>query len=186
MKYFRLIVVQMMILAFPLLCHAASKMDGILFKDVATDKPCRELRGYICGAEVYPDYHSSDLPQNYGIKAVPELVIPAAAITGAKIIKQQLGKWENWQVEIKFTDEYGRKMKKYTANKKGKLMAMEIGGKIAAIAPLASDLDNEITITSTKDRIDGIGNLLRAIYPKITSEIQTQAPKSNRPLDRSR
>lgn len=186
MKQLLGIVVHVMILTLSSQSIAAQKMDGIRFKEVETDKPCREARGYICGAELYPDFSSSNLPRSFGIKQVPSLVIPAKEITGAKIIKQQMGKWENWQVEIRFSKEYGKRMKKFTAEKKRQLLAMEISGKIAAIAALASDLEDEITITSTKDKIEELGSLLRTIYPQVTWEIQTQAPKSNRPVDRSR
>ncbi len=184
MKQLLCIVIQIMILALSLQSIASPKADGILFKEVETDKPCREAKGYICGAEIYPDFSSSNLPPSFGIKKVPSLIIPANKITGAKIIKQQLGKWENWQVEIRFSKEYGKKMKKITAKKKGQLLAMEISGKIAAIATLASDLDDEITITSTKEKIQEVGSLIRAIYPQVTTEVQTEAPKSNQRQDR--
>lgn len=184
MKLLKAIVV--IILALSLQITAFATTDGIRFKEVETDKPCREAKGYICGAELYPDFSSSNLPRSFGIKQVPSLVIPAKEITGAKIIKQQMGKWENWQVEIKISKAYGKKMKKLTTEKKGKLLAMEISGMIVAIPTLASDLEDEITITSTKDKIEEIGSVLRTVYPNITRETQTQAPKSNRPVDRSR
>lgn len=148
-----------------------STEHAIFLKEITTDMPCKEAEDFECGSSVYPDYASDGLPSDFGIKREPGIVIPGSAFKMVKVKAEIAQNWSAWNLEIKLTDDFGKKLENYTANKDGKRLAFVIDGKVLLIVTVLDKISSEFQVTSTKDRIEGMAELLKIVHPEITREI---------------
>lgn len=156
----------------PTLTWAQSQVEHTIFlKEILADESCNETKDYDCGSDIYPDYTSAGLPPTFGIKKDPSIVIPASAVLKVKVSAEIFEKWGAWHIEINLSDDLGRKLEEYTANKSGKKLAFVIDGKVLLIATVYEKIGSELQVTSTKDRIEAMADLLKIVHPEITRQI---------------
>ena len=162
----------LLLLLVPTFTWAQSQAEHtILLKEVLTDESCKQTKDYDCGSDIYPDYALAGLPPTFGIKKDPSIVIPASAILKVKVSAEIFEKWGAWHIEIDFSDDIGKQMEAFTANKSGKNLAFVIDGKVLLVATVYEKIGSELQVTSTKDRIEAMEDLLKIIHPEITRQI---------------
>lgn len=174
-----------LLLVVPSLTWAQPQTEHtILLKDILTDNSCKQAEGYDCGSEIYPDYVTAGLPSTFGIRKVPSIVIRPSEVLKVEVSAEVADKWEAWHLKIKLSQDLGKKIEEFTANKKGKKLAFMIDGKVLLIATVFEKIGAELQVTSTKDRIEAMADLLKNVHPEI-SRIIRKVP-SITPVEQSR
>jgi len=146
------------------------------FRAVETEHNCRELKGYICGKEVYKDYEYQGLPLDFAIKKEADLVITSRQIKDIKITRRQYGKYESWELHILFTEEGAKKIEAYTAANLKKRVAIEAGNEILSVPTILMRMTSEMVLQATKKDIENMGKILQQIYPAMTRDTIIETP----------